>query len=111
MGPDRQVVRRLPARGAVLVTYSRAIDGSATRTATAGGTPNTSQILSARKLADGGLEITEDDSEHIMTYVLSKDVSGKYRSLSTRLADGRTIVRDGKYVNDGSATPPIERCR
>src|SRR5262245_11899480 len=55
--------QRAPARGVVLLTYTKAVDGSVTRTATAGATPNTSEILGARLTPSGDIEITEKDDK------------------------------------------------
>jgi hypothetical protein len=103
--------RLAPKPGVLLLIYEKRSDGSVVRT-TGNGTaePMTSRILSARKRPDGSLEITEKDPEDVMTYVLSKDGSGKHRSMSSRDAKGHTYIRNGKFLNKGNKTPLLARC-
>ncbi|WP_229266668.1 hypothetical protein [Leptospira sp. severe_002] len=102
--------QRAPTRGAPLLTYTKARDGSVTRTATAGGKPNTSNVVAARTLPDGSIEITEKDPDDTMTFVLSKDGSGKHRSMSSHDDKGHYYIRDGKFTGNGNETPLLSRC-
>lgn len=103
--------RVAPKPSAPLLTYTKTEDGSVIRTAAVGtGNPRTSRILAAHTMPDGSIEITEKDPEDTMIFVLSKDGSGKHRSMSSRDANGRYYIRDGKFVGRGTETPFLTRC-
>jgi hypothetical protein len=110
IGSWSQDCRRAPQRGAALLTYTKASDGSVIRTATTGGKPNTSRILAARVIPDGSIEITEKDPDDVLVFVLSKAGSGKHRSMSSRDDKGYFYIRNGKFTDDGKETALMSRC-
>ena len=110
-GSWSQDCRRAPARGVALLTYSKASDGSLIRTARTNGKPNTNQIVAARIMADGSIEVTEKDPDDVLVFVLTKDGSGKHRSMSSRDDKGHYYIRDGKFTDDGKETSLMSRCQ
>ncbi|MCW5748549.1 MAG: hypothetical protein KIT36_20335 [Alphaproteobacteria bacterium] len=100
-----------PLSKAPRVTYVRQPDGNARHVLALGdGRQIDSPVLAARNRPEGGLEVTVNQSQEVISYVLVRGEDGRVRSLSSRRPNGDYYIRDGKLLANGAPTPWLRQC-
>ncbi|HJQ60523.1 MAG TPA: hypothetical protein VJ890_26695 [Vineibacter sp.] len=94
------------------MTYVRQNDGSVRHIVDFGSSGgSTSPILAARLEDNGDLQVTVNQQQEVITYVLARGDGDSVRSMSSRRPNGDYYIRDGRFVSSGAPSPWMSRCR